>query len=375
MKEIIIIGVTGSIGTQTLDIVRKYPDRFKVVGMSCNSRINEFNNYIREFLPKYIHVADSDARSKCVRCGAIMLQSLEELVSINEGQIVVTAIVGIAGLSPTISAINSGKDIALANKETLVAGGELVMQLARDKNVNIYPVDSEHSAIWQSMEYGRASDVKGIILTASGGAFRGKSRAQLENVTLSDALCHPTWSMGQKVTIDSATLMNKGLEVIEAMHLFNIDVDNIDVVIHKESIIHSLVTYNDNSVIAELSNPDMVLPIQLALTYPEKLPSRVAPLNLVSIASLSFENPDLDTFRCLAIARECGRLGGLYPAVMNGANEVAVKYFIDGRIKFLEIASLIQSTLDVFNGDKITCIDDVLSADIHARKIITSLIK
>ena len=375
MKEIIIIGVTGSIGTQTLEVVRKYPDKFKVVGMSCNNRIEDFNKYIKEFKPLYVHVANTEAKTRCETSGAVMLNSLEELVSITEGQLVVTGIVGIAGLSPTVCAINHNKDIALANKETLVAGGELVIKLAKEKNVNIFPVDSEHSAIWQCMEYGRASDVKGIILTASGGAFRGKTREQLQHVTLGDALCHPTWTMGQKVTIDSASLMNKGLEVIEAMHLFNISIENIDVVIHKESIIHSLVTYNDNSVMAELSNPDMVLPIQLALTYPSKLPSTVPPLDLVSISNLSFEKPDLDAFRCLAIARECGRIGGLYPAVMNGANEVAVKQFINGRIGFLDIASLIQSTLDAFNGGDISSIDDVLSADAKAREIITSLIK
>ncbi len=375
MKEIIIIGVTGSIGTQTLEIVRMYPDLFKVVGVSCNSQIDSFNKIIKEFSPKYIYVANENARRNCSACGALMLNSLEELVAVPEGQIVVTAIVGVAGLSPTIAAINCGKDIALANKETLVAGGEIVMSLAREKKVNIFPVDSEHSAIWQCMEYGRATDVKGIILTASGGSFRGKSRDDLAEVTIDDALCHPTWSMGKKVTIDSATLMNKGLEVIEAMHLFNISIDNIDVVIHRESIIHSLVTYNDNSVMAELSNPDMVLPIQLALSYPAKLPSRVAPLDLVSIANLSFEKPDLDAFRCLSIARECGRKGGLFPAVMNGANEIAVQEFLSGRIGFLDIASLVQSTLDAFGGGKVTCIEDIMAADLSARKIITSLIK
>lgn len=313
MKEIIIIGSTGSIGTQTLSVVDMYPNDFRVVGMSCKSNIELFNKQVSIYKPKYVVITDSVAKANFVNSSnAIVLDTLEELVSINEGQMVVTAIVGIAGLSPTLKAIECGKDIALANKETLVAGGDLVMKLASEKGVKILPVDSEHSAIWQCMEYGRARSVKGIILTASGGSFRGRSLAELENVTVKEALNHPTWTMGQKVTIDSATLMNKGLEVIEAKHLFNMSIDDIEVVIHPESIIHSMVTYNDNSVIAEMSNPDMVLPIQLALTYPDKMQSSVKSLDLVKIGSLHFEKPDEEVFRCLAIAKECGRKGGYF---------------------------------------------------------------
>ncbi len=307
MKEIIILGSTGSIGRQTLDIVKTYPNLFRVVGMSCNSNIQLFNKQIAEFKPQYVFVNDKSAREKCELNGAVMLGSSEELVSVPLGSIVVTAMVGISGLLPTICAIKAGKDIALANKETLVAGGDLVMALAKEKGVNIFPVDSEHSAIWQSSNYGKAKDIKNLILTASGGAFRGKTKEQLLNVKASDALKHPTWNMGAKVTIDSSTLMNKGLEIIEAKHLFNMPAEKISVVIHKQSIIHSLVTYNDNSVIAELSYPDMRIPIQLALTYPLKIGTKLPELDLTSVGSLTFEKPDLNVFPCLEIAMQCAK--------------------------------------------------------------------
>lgn len=375
MKEIIILGSTGSIGTQTLDIVRNHPDLFKVVGMACGSNIKLFNEQIAEFHPKFVFVKDALARSKCELCGARMLASCEELASISDGDIVVGAMVGISGLSPTICAINAGKDIALANKETLVTGGEIVINLAKEKGVNIFPVDSEHSAIWQSSGYGKFCDIKGLILTASGGAFRGKTKPELVNVKASDALKHPTWDMGAKVTIDSSTLMNKGLEIIEAKHLFNVDIDSIQVVIHPQSIIHSLVTYNDNSVIAELSYPDMTLPIQLALSYPNKLTSNVKPLDLTQIASLTFEKPSEETFPCLKIAKECGKAGGLYPTIMNGANEIAVEAFLQDKIGFYDIPHLINQALDKVRVASEVTLDSIFEADKLAREVVNKLCK
>ena len=291
------------------------------------------------------------------------------------GQIVVTAMVGISGLKPTIAAINGGKDIALANKETLVAGGDIVMPLAKKMVVNILPVDSEHSAIWQSSDYGRAKDIKGLILTASGGAFRGMTKEQLLNVKAKDALKHPTWNMGAKVTIDSSTLMNKGLEIIEAKHLFNIAADKISVVIHKQSIIHSLVTYNDNSVIAELSYPDMRLPIQLALTYPAKIDSKLPELDLAKVATLTFENPDIKTFPCLGIAIDCAKKGGFYPAVMNAANEIAVEAFLKDKVGFYDIPRIIEKTLDKCDTSCDMSLDNVFEVDKQSRIIAGELLK
>ena len=376
MKEIIILGSTGSIGKQTLDIVKNYPDKFCVVGMSCNSNVSLFNQQIAQFKPKYVYVNDKNAAKNCILpVGTKMVGSSEELVSINDGQIVVTAMVGISGLKPTIAAINSGKDIALANKETLVAGGDIVMPLAKKMGVNILPVDSEHSAIWQSSDYGRAKDIKGLILTASGGAFRGMTKEQLLNVKAKDALKHPTWNMGAKVTIDSSTLMNKGLEIIEAKHLFNIPADKISVVIHKQSIIHSLVTYNDNSVIAELSYPDMRLPIQLALTYPAKIDSKLPELDLAKVATLTFEQPDMQTFPCLAIAIDCVKKGGFYPAVMNAANEIAVEAFLKDKIGFYDIPRIIENTLDKCDMSCDMSLDNVFEVDKQSRIIASELLK
>lgn len=376
MKEIIILGSTGSIGKQTLDIVKNYPDKFCVVGMSCNSNVSLFNEQIAQFKPKYVYVNDKNAAKNCILpVGTKMVGSSEELVSINDGQIVVTAMVGISGLKPTIAAINSSKDIALANKETLVAGGDIVMPLAKKMGVNILPVDSEHSAIWQSSDYGRAKDIKGLILTASGGAFRGMTKEQLLNVKAKDALKHPTWNMGAKVTIDSSTLMNKGLEIIEAKHLFNIPADKISVVIHKQSIIHSLVTYNDNSVIAELSYPDMRLPIQLALTYPAKIDSKLPELDLAKVATLTFEQPDMQTFPCLGIAIDCAKKGGFYPAVMNAANEIAVEAFLKDKIGFYDIPRIIENTLDKCDMSCDMSLDNVFEVDKQSRIIASELLK
>lgn len=374
MKEIIILGSTGSIGRQTLDIVRDNKDKFSVVAMSCNSNIDLFNKQIAEFRPKYIYVNDITARKNCNPNGAVMVPSSEELVRIKEGEVVVTAMVGISGLLPTIAAIKAGKNIALANKETLVAGGDIVIRLANEMGVSIMPVDSEHSAIWQSANYGKAKDIKNIILTASGGAFRGKTKEQLLNVKACDALRHPTWRMGAKVTIDSSTLMNKGLEIIEAKHLFNIGADKIKVVIHKQSIIHSLVTYNDNSVIGQLSYPDMHLPIQLALTFPQKIGTKLPELDLAEVGELTFERPNLDTFPCLRIAIECAKLGGYYPAIMNGANEIVVAAFLEDKIGFYDIPAIIEEVLNRSEkADNIT-LDGVFEMDNFARNSARELL-
>lgn len=364
MKKIILLGSTGSIGTQTLSVVDAYPEQFEVVGIACGTNYTMLNQQIERYRPKYVYI-DNNA-DKLEPKGAKIVDSLEELVRI-DADIVVTAVVGIAGLKPTIEAIKCGKDIALANKETLVACGELVMRLAREKGVNILPVDSEHSALWQCSDYSAARNIKKLILTASGGAFRNMSAKQLESVTLDDALQHPTWKMGRKVTIDSASMMNKGLEVIEAMHLFGINVDNIDVLVHKQSIVHSLVMYEDNSIIAQLSKPSMVLPIQLALTYPDRMPSSVGELDLAEIGALNFERVDMEVFRCLGIAYQVGRTGGTSGAIMNAANEIAVEAFISNKIKFSDIPYCIETALNKVSVSSAHDYFEVMAADMAAR--------
>lgn len=376
MKEIIILGSTGSIGTQTLNVIRRHSDKFKVVGMSCGANVELFNRQIVEFKPAFVCVADkSKLNSLLLPNGVTLLNTMEELVSIPNGDIVVTAIVGLCGLAPTICAIKNRKNIALANKETLVACGSLVMGLARKMGVSINPVDSEHSAIWQCIDLHRKQSVKNLILTASGGAFRGKTLNELKSVTLKDALKHPTWDMGVKVTIDSASLMNKGLEVIEAMHLFDICAENIKVVVHKQSIIHSMVCYCDNSVIAQLSKPTMELPIQLALTYPERYFSDVEELNFAKLARLDFEDVDSDTFKCLSLAYKCANFGGLYPAILNSANESAVNAFISNKIKFLDISYYIECALNHIQSKNDYTQNDVLEIDKLTRDYIEGLIK
>lgn len=375
MKNIILLGSTGSIGRQTLKVVDRYPELMRIVGMSCNSNIELFNAQIAKYLPKYVFIADSHAaKSVILPAGVQKVDSLEELAVVPEGNIVLTAVVGACGLKPTVAAILASKDIALANKETLVACGDYIMSLAKRMNVKILPVDSEHSAIWQSTFFNNAKDIKRLILTASGGAFRDKTIEELKSVRVNDALKHPTWNMGVKITIDCASMMNKGLEVIEAKHLFGIDIDNIDVLIHKQSIIHSMVEYADNSIIAQMSSPDMSLPIQLALTYPDRLEGDIKPLDLAAIGTLSFCKPDYETFRCLKIARECGKVGGLYPAVMNAANEIAVDAFICNKISFLDISYYIDRALqNAVNKDDYTP-DDVLEADAKTRIDVQNMI-
>lgn len=365
-KKIVIFGSTGSIGTQTLRVIDKYPERFEVVGLGCGANYTLLNEQIAKYRPKYVFIAEN--ADKIIPMGAEILPNAETLAEV-DADIFVSAAVGMAGLAPTLKAIETGKDIALANKETLVAAGEYVMARAKANGVKMLPVDSEHSALWQCINYGNARNVKNLILTASGGAFRGLKVDKLQNVTVLDALKHPTWNMGRKVTIDSATLMNKGLEVIEAKHLFDIDAERIKVLVHKESVVHSMVQFDDNSVIAELSTPSMILPIQLALTYPDKIDSEVKELDLSDIAILSFEKPDMDTFKALKIAYDVATTGGTAGAVMNAADEVAVTAFVDGKIRFLDIPEIINRTLDKCEIHAQYDYECVIEADIKARSI------
>lgn len=368
-KKIVIFGSTGSIGTQTLRVIDKYPERFELVGLGCGANYTLLNEQIAKYRPRYVFIAEH--ADKINPMGAEILPSAETLAEV-DADIFVSAAVGMAGLAPTLKAIETGKDIALANKETLVSAGDFVMARAKAIGVKILPVDSEHSALWQCLNYGTARNVKNLILTASGGAFRGRIANELKKVTVVDALKHPTWNMGRKVTIDSATLMNKGLEVIEAKHLFDVDVERIKVLVHKESVVHSMVQFDDNSVIAELSEPSMILPIQLALTYPDKIESEVKELDLSDIATLSFEKPDMDTFKALKIAYDVAKTGGTAGAVMNAADEVAVTAFIDGKIGFLDIPTVISRTLDKCEIHAHYDYECVMQADIKARAIAES---
>lgn len=368
-KKIVIFGSTGSIGTQTLRVIDKYPERFELVGLGCGANYTLLNEQIAKYRPRYVFIAEH--ADKINPMGAEILPSAEALAEV-DANIFVSAAVGMAGLAPTLKAIETGKDIALANKETLVSAGDFVMARAKAIGVKILPVDSEHSALWQCLNYGTARNVKNLILTASGGAFRGRTANELKKVTVVDALKHPTWNMGRKVTIDSATLMNKGLEVIEAKHLFDVDVERIKVLVHKESVVHSMVQFDDNSVIAELSEPSMILPIQLALTYPDKIESEVKELDLSDIATLSFEKPDMDTFKALKIAYDVAKTGGTAGAVMNAADEVAVTAFIDGKIGFLDIPTVISRTLDKCEIHAHYDYECVMQADIKARAIAES---
>lgn len=372
-SKISVLGSTGSIGTQTLDVARMHG--IEVTALAANSNIELLEKQAREFNPKMVCVRDTGAAAQLkialhdtkidVYCGE---EGILSAASEESCDTVVNSIVGVAGLLPTLEAIKAGKNLALANKETLVAGGSIVMKAVRDRGVKLYPVDSEHSAIFQCLQGCPEGSLKKIILTASGGSFFGKTREELENVTVRQALHHPNWSMGAKITVDSATMMNKGLEVIEASWLFNCQDEDIDVLIHRESIIHSMIQLKDNAVIAQLGVPDMRIPIQYALTYPDRLPSPTKELELSELATLTFYKPDYDTFKCLALCREALRKGGLYPAVANAANEVAVELFLKERIKFLDIPEIVSEAIESFDNkaDNIT-LDDILCADRETR--------
>lgn len=347
-KCISILGSTGSIGTQTLDIVRANDD-LRVVALSAGSNIELLEKQIREFNPELVAVWDEEKASKLkdnvkdldvtVKAG---MEGLIEVAKAQNAQIVLTAVVGMIGILPTVEAIKAKKDIALANKETLVTAGHIIMPLAKEMNVNIYPVDSEHSAIFQSLNGENKKEVSKILLTASGGPFRGRTKEEMKNVTLSQALNHPNWSMGKKITIDSATMVNKGLEVIEAKWLFDVDFDDIQVVVQPQSLIHSMVEYKDGAVMAQLGTPDMKLPIQYALYYPERRHIDSERVDFAKIAQITFENPDMENFEGLALAYEAGRIGGSMPTVFNAANEKAVALFLEEKIKFLDIYEIIK---------------------------------
>lgn len=379
MKDLIILGSTGSIGTQALEVVRRYPSKLRVKGLCCDKNVEALRRQIEEFRPEYVAVRDEKAARSLELPKGTALSAGEDAPSELASQkgLVLNALVGISGLVPTMRAIAAGNDVALANKETLVAGGDVVMNAAKQAGVKILPVDSEHSAIWQclSRDCAAAKEISRIILTASGGAFRGRKREELQDVTIDDALRHPTWNMGVKVTVDSATMMNKGFEVIEASHLFGTGADRIDIVVHRQSVVHSMIEYADGSIIAQLGFPDMRLPIQLALLYPERGDHCFAPLSFDALR-LDFEKPDLNVFECLALALECASVGGKATAVLNAANEIAVDRFAKRQIKFYDIPYYIKRALDKFcKGDcTLDGLDDVLVTDAEAKKFVAEII-
>lgn len=370
MKQIAILGSTGSIGVSTLEIVAAHQDKFRVLAISGSKNLELLAEQVRKFRPRLAAVADpADLPAlKALLSGVEveLLAGTEGLCSVATAsgvQMVVAAIVGAAGLVPTAAAIKAGIDVALANKETLVTAGHLFMELVAKHGVKLYPVDSEHSAVFQSIEGHRSQDITKIILTASGGPFRETPLDQLQQVTVADALNHPNWNMGRKITIDSATMMNKGLEVIEARWLFDTPADKITVNIHPQSIIHSMVEYTDGCVIAQLGTPDMKAPIAYALSYPQRVTSGVKPLDLTELCNLTFYKPDLERFPCLGLAYRALGEGESMPAVMNAANEVAVEQFLTGRIAYLQIGRLIEKTMDAHTAHRLSSIDAVLEAD------------
>lgn len=383
MKKISILGSTGSIGTQTLDIVTDHPDKFQVVGLATGNNIQLLSEQIRQFRPQIVAINNEsqleDLKSLIsdLDYTPIILAGKEGVIEVaryGDSESVVTGIVGCAGLLPTIAAITAGKDIALANKETLIAGGPVVLPLVEKHRVKLLPADSEHSAIFQCLQGVPTGGLKKIILTASGGAFRDLPVEKLPQVTVADALKHPNWSMGRKITIDSATLMNKGLEVIEAHYLFGVDYNAIDIVIHPQSIIHSLIELQDTSVLAQLGWPDMRLPLLYALSWPERIYTDWEPLNLVKAGSLTFKEPDHQKYPCMGLAYAAGRAGGAMPAVLNAANEQAVALFLEEKISFLDIPRVIEKVCDRFtiHNSSTPSLDDILSADNWARQEVSN---
>lgn len=382
MKNLAILGSTGSIGVSTLDIVAAHPERYRVISLSAGNNLDRLEEQIRRFEPRIVSVllAESALELKArlgSRCPEIYsgLEGLVACATHSQVDMVVSAIVGAAGLVPTMAAIEKGKDIALANKETLVTAGPLVMKAVERCGVKLYPVDSEHSAIFQSLEGHRKSDVRRLILTASGGPFLNRSMHELEKVTPADALAHPNWQMGRKISIDSATMMNKGLEVIEARWLFDLAPERLAVHIHPQSIVHSMVEYIDGAVIAQLGIPDMKTPIAYALSYPDRLPLDLPPLDLCALKSLTFEEPDLEKFPCLALAYRALSLDGTAPAVLNSANEIAVEAFLTGQIRYLTIAEVLQRVLDRHIPQNLDHIDTALRADLWGREEARRVIK
>lgn len=376
VENIAILGSTGSIGVNALEVAKNL--NISVSVLAAHSNISVLEGQIREFRPDVVCVFDEAA---AVSLRENVKDTFTKVMSGEEGlctvaahkstDMVLNAVVGVAGLLPTMMAIDCGKNIALANKESLVAGGDFVMRRARENGVTIIPVDSEHSAIFQSMGGDfKTQHIKKLILTASGGPFFGKSVSELKTVTKDQALRHPNWSMGAKISIDSATMMNKGLEIIEAAWLFGVNADKIDVLIHRESIIHSMVEYEDNSIIAQLGHADMKLPIQYALTWPERCKSLSHSLDFAEIAKLTFYSPDTDAFKAMNICREALKRGGLYPAVINGANEEAVRLFLESKISFFDITNIVERAFESYKGGELCSFEDILSADRYARDFV-----
>ena len=382
MKTLTLLGSTGSIGCNVLDVVRSFPDRYRVTGLAAGRNISKLAEQVVEFKPELISVADQDGAAQlCMQLPAQYrdrvvygVEGSKEVAALDSAEMAISAIVGAAGLLPTLAAIDAGKDIGLANKETLVMAGKLVMDRSLAMGVKLLPVDSEHSAIFQALEAGHREDVAKIILTASGGPFRQKSQQELESVTPAEALNHPNWDMGRKISIDSATLMNKGLEVIEAKWLFDVAVDAIEVVVHPQSIVHSLVEFQDGSVIAQLGIPDMRIPIAYALSYPRRLPMSLPGLRLSQCSNLEFQDPDYKKFPALSLAFTAIRKGGVLPAVLNAANEIAVDAFLDGKIPFLDIAATVATVMEQVQDGSEDSIEDILAADYGARNAATALI-
>ena len=381
MKKIAILGSTGSIGTQTLEVVRSNPD-LQVAALAAGSNVEKMEEQIREFHPvlaaMWTEEAAKDLQARVADTEVKVVSGMEGLLEIAvlaESQVLVTAIVGMIGIKPTIAAIQAGKDIALANKETLVTAGHIIMPLAKQHGAAILPVDSEHSAIFQSMNGEPKDKIEKILLTASGGPFRGRSREQLQNIQVEDALKHPNWAMGRKITIDSSTLVNKGLEVMEAKWLFGVDLDRIQVVVHPQSIIHSAVQYVDGAIMAQLGTPDMKLPIQYALFYPDRRPMAGKRVDLFDLAQITFEKPDTETFTGLALAYEAAKTGGSMPTVYNAANERAVALFLDRKISYLQITELIGKAMEQHKVTAAPTVEQILEAEAETYEYISGRMK
>ncbi|MEN8189473.1 MAG: 1-deoxy-D-xylulose-5-phosphate reductoisomerase [Thermodesulfobacteriota bacterium] len=382
MKKLSLLGSTGSIGTNVLDVVRKFPGDYSVVALAAGKNIERLQQQALEFQPQLISVQNEQYGEQLIellgsRWKDRVVWGVEGNIAVAshpDAEMTVSAIVGGAGLLPTLSAIEAGKDVGLANKETLVMAGRLVMDAVKKNNIQLLPIDSEHSAIFQALEAGHKDDLAKIILTASGGPFRHRSKEELDKVTPAQALAHPNWEMGRKISIDSATLMNKGLEVIEAKWLFDVKVEDVEVVVHPQSIVHSLVEYHDGSVMAHLGIPDMRIPIAYALSYPRRMPLGLKPLKLWQCGHLEFQSPDYERFPALNLAFEAIGEGGILPAALNGANEVAVDAFLEEKISFPRIAAVVREVVESIPGGSDEILEDILDADREARRIASRLI-
>jgi 1-deoxy-D-xylulose-5-phosphate reductoisomerase len=383
MKKITILGSTGSIGCSALDVIEKNPQRFQVEALAAGRNIKLLKKQIEKFNPKVVAVSTKESALKLREAlnakSRIKIfyskEGLKEIASFPSANIVISAISGSAGLIPTLAAIEAGKDIALANKETMVMAGEIVTRRAIKKRVKIIPVDSEHSAIFQCLEGHKIQNLRRIILTASGGPFLNLTRNELKKVSLRQTLHHPNWKMGKKITIDSASMMNKGLEVIEAKWLFNVDISNISVLVHPQSIVHSLVEFIDGAFLAQMGIPDMKIPIAYALTYPERISNDLPSLNLVKTGNLEFHNPDINKFPCLGLAYEAGICGGTAPVVLNAADEVAVSAFMENKIRFIDLPKIMEKILILHNSINNPSLDDILQADLWARRETKKIIE